>query len=72
MRLASSSHHVHAWDLVSGDAVYAITSLTAAQADPVLLARWLRGHWAIEALHWVLLCTKMITTLLSSAVIIRG
>jgi predicted transposase YbfD/YdcC len=33
--------------------VYAITSLTAAQADPMLLARWLRGHWAIEALHWV-------------------
>ena len=33
--------------------VYAITSLTALQADPVLLARWLRGHWAIEALHWV-------------------
>ena len=28
--------------------VYAITSLTAVQADPVLLARWLRGHWAIE------------------------
>lgn len=33
--------------------VYAITSLSAEQADPVLLARWLRGHWAIEALHWV-------------------
>jgi predicted transposase YbfD/YdcC len=33
--------------------VYAITSLTALQADPVQLARWLRGHWAIEALHWV-------------------
>jgi predicted transposase YbfD/YdcC len=33
--------------------VYAITSLTAHQTDPVLLARWLRGHWAIEALHWV-------------------
>jgi predicted transposase YbfD/YdcC len=33
--------------------VYAITSLTTTQADPVLLARWLRGHWAIEALHWV-------------------
>jgi len=33
--------------------VYAITSLTGLQADPVLLARWLRGHWAIEALHWV-------------------
>jgi len=31
--------------------VYAITSLTGLQADPVLLARWLRGHWAIEALH---------------------
>jgi len=33
--------------------VYAITSLTAFQADPVLLARWIRGHWSIEALHWV-------------------
>ena len=33
--------------------VYAITSLTAHQAGPALLARWLRGHWAIEALHWV-------------------
>jgi predicted transposase YbfD/YdcC len=33
--------------------VYAITSLTAVQADPVLLARWLRGHWSIEVLHWV-------------------
>lgn len=33
--------------------VYAITSLTAFQADPALLARWIRGHWAIEALHWV-------------------
>jgi predicted transposase YbfD/YdcC len=33
--------------------VYAITSLTAQQANPVLLARWLRGHWAVEALHWV-------------------
>ena len=33
--------------------VYAITSLTGLQADPALLARWLRGHWAIEALHWV-------------------
>jgi predicted transposase YbfD/YdcC len=34
-------------------AVYAITSLTGPQADPTLLARWLRGHWAIEALHWI-------------------
>jgi predicted transposase YbfD/YdcC len=33
--------------------VYAITSLTALQADPTLPARWLRAHWAIEALHWV-------------------
>jgi len=33
--------------------VYAITSLTTFQADPALLARWIRGHWAIEALHWV-------------------
>jgi predicted transposase YbfD/YdcC len=27
--------------------------LTGPQADPTLLARWLRGHWAIEALHWI-------------------
>ena len=34
--------------------VYAITSLTAFQADPALLARWIRGHWSIEnQLHWV-------------------
>jgi hypothetical protein len=34
--------------------VYAITSLTAFQADPVLLARWIHGHWGIEnRLHWV-------------------
>lgn len=33
--------------------VYAITSLTVFEADPVLLARWIRGHWSIEVLHWV-------------------
>jgi predicted transposase YbfD/YdcC len=34
--------------------VYAITSLDARQADPALLAAWMRGHWNIEAgLHWV-------------------
>ena len=34
--------------------VYAITSLDARQADPALLACWVRGHWSIEAgLHWV-------------------
>src|SRR3954463_7354633 len=34
--------------------VYAITSLNARQADPALLATWVRGHWSIEArLHWV-------------------
>src|SRR4051794_9274203 len=34
--------------------VYAITSLDARQADPALLACWVRGHWRIEAgLHWV-------------------
>jgi predicted transposase YbfD/YdcC len=34
--------------------VYAITSLDARQADPALLATWVRGHWSIEArLHWV-------------------
>jgi hypothetical protein len=29
--------------------VYAITSLTAAQASPARLADLLRGHWAIES-----------------------
>jgi hypothetical protein len=31
--------------------VYAVTSLTAAQASPARLADGIRGHWAIEALH---------------------
>ena len=38
------------WSTVT---VYAITSLTAAQAGPVELADWLPGHWAIEVLHHV-------------------
>ncbi len=34
--------------------VYAITSLDDRQADPALLATWVRGHWSIEVrLHWV-------------------
>jgi predicted transposase YbfD/YdcC len=34
--------------------IYAITSLTFAQASPARLADWIRGHWAIEnGLHWV-------------------
>ena len=34
--------------------VYAVTSLTHAQAGPARLADLLRGHWAIEnGLHWV-------------------
>ena len=31
--------------------VYAVTSLTTAQASPARLADWIRGHWGIEALH---------------------
>jgi predicted transposase YbfD/YdcC len=38
----------------STETVYAITSLTPAQADPAYLAEILRGHWTIEdRLHWV-------------------
>jgi predicted transposase YbfD/YdcC len=33
--------------------VYAVTSLSFAQASPARLADLLRGHWAIEALHHV-------------------
>jgi predicted transposase YbfD/YdcC len=32
---------------------YGITSLTVTQATPAGLARWIRGHWAIEALHHI-------------------
>jgi predicted transposase YbfD/YdcC len=33
--------------------VYAITSLTPVQAGPAQLASYIRGHWAIEALHHI-------------------
>jgi predicted transposase YbfD/YdcC len=33
--------------------VYAVTSLTAAQASPARLVDWVRGHWGIEALHHI-------------------
>jgi predicted transposase YbfD/YdcC len=33
--------------------VYAVTSLTAAQASPARLADHIRGHWSIEALHHI-------------------
>ena len=36
------------------ETVYAITSLGYRDADPALLAAWIRGHWGIEnAVHWV-------------------
>ncbi len=36
------------------ETVYAVTDLTAAQAQPQQLADWIRGHWHIEnQLHWV-------------------
>jgi len=38
----------------TSETVYAVTSLTAAQATPAQLAAILRGHWLIEdRLHWV-------------------
>jgi predicted transposase YbfD/YdcC len=34
--------------------VYAVTSLTAEQAQPAELASYIRGHWHVEnKLHWV-------------------
>lgn len=34
--------------------MYAITSLTVADAEAEQIATWLRGHWKIEnRLHWV-------------------
>jgi hypothetical protein len=32
---------------------YAITSLSCTQASPAGLAGLLRGHWAIQALHYL-------------------
>ena len=32
---------------------YAVTSLAAHQATPAQLARWIQGHWGIEALHHI-------------------
>ena len=32
---------------------YGITSLTVTQASPSDLARWIRGHWRIEAVHHI-------------------
>jgi predicted transposase YbfD/YdcC len=46
-RRVRSLHH-RRWRTVT---VYAVTSLTAAQANPARLADWIRGHWGIEALH---------------------
>ncbi len=38
----------------SVETVYAITSLDHRDADPRLLAGWIRSHWTIEnSLHWV-------------------
>lgn len=37
----------------SVEVVYLITSATHAQAPPATLAAWVRGHWAVEALHHV-------------------
>jgi predicted transposase YbfD/YdcC len=44
------SLHSHRWRTVT---VYAVTNLHAAQARPARLADWIRGHWAIEALHHI-------------------
>ncbi|MEU9366248.1 ISAs1 family transposase [Streptomyces avermitilis] len=38
---------------ISLKTVYAVTSLTAEQASPARLARLIRGHWTVEALHHV-------------------
>jgi predicted transposase YbfD/YdcC len=44
------SLHNRRWRTVT---VHAVTNLTAAQASPARLADYVRGHWAIEALHHI-------------------
>jgi hypothetical protein len=34
-------------------ASYAITSMAFGQATVAELQQWIRGHWQVEALHWV-------------------
>lgn len=44
----------HAGNRLSKEVVHGVTSLTAAQADPRQLARFVRQHWGIEnKSHWV-------------------
>lgn len=47
----------HTTDLAGGnprtEVCYAVTSQTAAQADPARLGALLRAHWQVEGLHWV-------------------
>jgi predicted transposase YbfD/YdcC len=44
----------HAGNRLSKEVVHGVTSLTAAQADPQQLARFVRRHWSIEnKSHWV-------------------
>jgi predicted transposase YbfD/YdcC len=52
LRITRRVHALHSprWRTVT---VYAVTSLTAAQAHPARLADYVRGHWGIEALHHI-------------------
>jgi len=52
MRITRRARPLHSprWRTVT---VYAVTSLTAAQAHPARLADHVRGHWGIEALHHI-------------------
>jgi predicted transposase YbfD/YdcC len=44
----------HAGNHLTKQVVHGITSLTAAQATPETLARFVRQHWGIEnKIHWV-------------------
>jgi predicted transposase YbfD/YdcC len=52
LRIRRRRYHA-ATDRWSTATVYAITSLTTAQASPDELTDWLRGHWAIEVLHHI-------------------
>ena len=45
-------HDLHG-TLKSAVAALGLTCLTAAQASPERLAALVRGHWGIEALHWI-------------------
>jgi len=54
VRIVRTRKRKHSTKKATRETVYAVTSLTAEQAQPAELAAYIRGHWRVEnKLHWV-------------------